>query len=262
MSAYRGHLTTVTGDGPEVVIKLSGQTVRVRTPDGHVHTWPSQDVRVTGISGDRFWLAFEDEIAVFAPEEAQSFMLEFLPGLKAARTVAKTIAASELPTHGPSDRERQAWFASPAATTEDTDESPRPHVAARRPRLPQLAGHVEASLNDRAAATVTVDTDSDDAALVNRRWWSRGQTPPSLRPAPAAETPVEGISVDLTDATLDGTDDDLTISATVGRAEESGSQDDDSEASGNTTRSALLRNLASRNQAFQDGRRGTYRPKR
>ena len=92
MNAYRGHLTTVVGDGPEVVIKLAGHTVRVLTPDGRVHTWPSQDVRVTGISGDRFWIAFEGEIAVYAPEEPQAFMLEFLPGLKAARTVADTIA--------------------------------------------------------------------------------------------------------------------------------------------------------------------------
>ena len=94
MSAYRGHLTTVVGDGPQVVINLSGHLVRVLTPDGKVHTWPSGDVRVTGISDNRFWIAFSGEIAVFTPEEPDAFMLEFLPGLKAARTVADAIAAS------------------------------------------------------------------------------------------------------------------------------------------------------------------------
>ena len=143
MSAYRGHLTTVVGDGPEVVIKLSGNEVRVLTPDGRVHTWPSSDVRVTGISGDRFWIAFQGEIAVFAPEHPEEFMLEFLPGLKTARTVADAIAAANA-DRDDSDPHPEAFVATPIAETDD-EEPPR--VVAHRARLPQLSDHVAANGN-------------------------------------------------------------------------------------------------------------------
>ena len=260
MSAYRGHLTTVVGDGPEVLIKLSGPTVQVLTPDGRVHTWPSEGVRVTGISGSRFWLAFDDEIAVFAPEHPEAFMLEFLPGLKAARTVASAIEAAIADD-------------SPAAPVE----APRRLVAAHKPKLPSLAEHVKAarrvsgSLPERQVAmsddplvrpaerkgTTSIGSNAKGVSVTNklpntphpestedndvkpetnkgRRWWSRGQTPPPLR------TAAEAVEVDLTDEALQTADD----------------QEDAPSESG------LLRSLATSRQEFESGRRGTYKPRR
>ena len=267
MTAYRGHLTTVVGDGPEVVLKLSGHTVRVLTPDGRVHTWPSQDVRVTGISGDRFWIAFQGEIAVFAPEEPQAFMLEFLPGLKAARTVADSIAASQPPTDAPNDRarpDRPAEEHPNPATSDEQIDLRRPRVAAHRPRLPQLAEHVEASRNGQREAGDPIQEEQIEA---RQRWWSRGQSAPPLRPSPGStpdSSPVsdEEINVDLTDQTLEGTPDDMTISAAVVRTESGSLPDEDPPADEGGQQNSPLRKLANRNDAFQAERRGTYRPRR
>ena len=261
MNAYRGHLTTVVGDGPEVVIKLSGEMVRVLTPDGKVHTWPSEDVRVTGISGDRFWIAFAGEIAVFAPEEPESFMLEFLPGLKAARTVAEAIAASS-----PDDEDnRQSWTpdGGPRSAAASSFEPPSPgspsqtrrHVAAHKPRLPQLSEHVKAHRNGHTEDPAPVEP--APTASYRRRWWSRSDdieesqdaddrpptSPPRLDP--------EDVTVDLTSEPIE----EATISAAVGLSERKDDETADE-------RSGLLRNLADRHQAFEAERRGTYNPRR
>ncbi len=277
MSAYRGHLTTVVGDGPEVVIKLSGQWVRVLTPDGNVHTWPSDEVRVTGISGDRFWLAFDGEIAVFAPEEPEAFMLEFLPGLKAARTVADAIAAARPPEHLPGDDERETWTpdqgprvartgaeaAEPDEATEPTQDAEpepapptRPHVVAHKPRLPQLAEHVEAHINGMGSVN------GDDGAGGDP-WWPAGASDCAhrwedtdrrirtcalcglreLKRPPESDAAAEEIRIDLTDEAL-------------------AAQPPEDEPAEETAESALLRDLANRHRAFQAGRRGTYQPRR
>lgn len=238
MTAYRGHLTTVVGDGPEVVIKLSGQTVRVLTPDGRIHTWPSGDVRVTGISGDRFWLAFDGEIAVFAPEEPEQFMLEFLPGLESARTVATAIAAAT---------------EEPESEPEPIEQS-RPGVVQYKPKLPSLAEHVEAArvaaptMNGNHKEDENTDTGEEAMTPDRRRWWARGQTPPPLRPSeddtPLVKTEAEDIEVDLT----------------VAEAEHDAPAD---EGEGAAPRGGgLLRTLASKNREFESTRRGTYKPRR
>lgn len=288
MSAYRGHLTTVVGDGPEVVIKLSGQWVRVLTPDGNVHTWPSDEVRVTGISGDRFWLAFDGEIAVFAPEEPEAFMLEFLPGLKAARTVADAIAAARPPPLLPGDDERETWtpdhgprvarvadeaeritdaeVADEPSVTETVIEEaparPRPHVPALKPRLPQLAEHVEAHLNGISAINGDLGPTPDpwwpdEASDCEHAWEDTDRDMRTcsscglreLRRAPASALQgSEDIHIDLTDAAMSALPDAHDEAA--GGADEPNAE------------SALLRDLASRHQAFQAGRRGTYQPRR
>ena len=297
MSAYRGHLTTVVGDGPEVVIKLSGQWVRVLTPDGQVHTWPSADVRVTGISGDRFWLAFDGEIAVFAPEEPDAFMLEFLPGLKAARTVADALAAAQPPDTLPGDDDRQSWVPGEGPRVEeaedgepravplpDIDEEPRParravrRISARKPRLPQLAEHVEANRNgsiiaaEAPAGSAPIapdqcdhDWDPSDRATRTCRHCGVRELIPDRLPSvdTSAEGPAERVEVDLTDRTLaagSAADEDSEDVREDG-SEDMADSDNGAAASANGQNS-LLRSLASRHQAFQKEHRGTYRPKR
>ena len=291
MSAYRGHLTTVVGDGPEVVIKLSGQLVQVLTPDGKVHSWPSEDVRVTGISGNRFWIAFSGEIAVFSPEEPESFMLEFLPGLKAARTVADAIAATQPLSDLAESNDRDSWTPDggprSAQETAITDPPPleppsRKHVVAHRPHLPQLAEHIQANSNGDALMTQAIPLAEEDNEP-KRRWWNRSEpdtcshdweqisdegqffrvctncgaqdalASPSLRRQPHA-APAEQVKIDLSDEAIDS--EDLTISTAVGGA------DRDRESAPDQDGPGLLRSLADRNQAFEEDRRGSYRPRR
>ena len=85
MTAYIGHLSTTSGDGPEVVIKLEGTEVIVLTPDERRHVWPAGLVKVTAVTSPRFWIAFDDEVAVFTAHHPSQFLFGFVPELANAR---------------------------------------------------------------------------------------------------------------------------------------------------------------------------------
>jgi hypothetical protein len=88
MTAYIGHLSTTSGDGPEVVIKIDGASVCVFTPDERSHVWPAPLIKVTGVSSPRFWITFDDELAVFTAHHPSKFLFEFVPALREAQELA------------------------------------------------------------------------------------------------------------------------------------------------------------------------------
>ena len=85
MAAYIGHLSTASGDGPEVVIKIEGTDVVVVTPDGKIHIWPVELVRITGVSSPRFRITVDGDVAVFTAHHPSRFLFGFVPPLAAAR---------------------------------------------------------------------------------------------------------------------------------------------------------------------------------
>ncbi len=85
MAAYIGHLSTTSGDGPEVVLKIEGTDVIVVMPDEKLHVWPVDLVRITGVSSPRFKLSFDGDVAVFTAHHPSRFLFEFIPALEAAR---------------------------------------------------------------------------------------------------------------------------------------------------------------------------------
>lgn len=89
MTAYIGHLSTTSGDGPEVAIKIDGASVCVLTPDERSHVWPAPLIKVTGVSSPRFWITFDDELAVFTAHHPSKFLFEFVPALRDAQELAR-----------------------------------------------------------------------------------------------------------------------------------------------------------------------------
>ena len=273
MSAYRGHLTTVVGDGPDVVMKLNGQWVRVLTPDGRVHSWPSEDVHVTGISGNRFWIAFEGEIAVFTPDEPEAFMLEFLPGLTAARTVAAAIEATGVEDRTDGVVSDALDLRTSSGFNDDT--SPRPHVVARKAHLPQLADHVAArtssSRQRKGQIPLSNDAETPDrdestmrpirASAISMRWRSRSERPDRTVDAVDVSPPKETANEDVGDD-LDHVADQITVDLSAEKADvQAWTRNDPSEAD-ESKGSSLLRGLADRHQTFESEHRGSYKPRR
>lgn len=95
MAAYIGHLSTTSGDGPEVVIKLEGTDVVVMTPDEKLHVWPVDLVRITGVSSPRFRITFDGEVAVFSAHHPSRFLFEFVPALEAVRGASHSTATPD-----------------------------------------------------------------------------------------------------------------------------------------------------------------------